>query len=445
MNKAPKINGKRLLADLHQFSTYTETPGDGVTRFSYGAMDRKARAALKAMADRWGLSFRTDEVGNIRMGLSGNRPGRKTILAGSHIDTVQNGGWLDGIYGSLAALEVLRTLAERETSHADEPGRNKLHADEPGRNNSDGGDLERNFEVVIFAEEEGSNFNSTLTGSKFATGHYGPEDLNRLKNHAGVTLAEMLGDLAGATDATDEPALPLPWDFTDMEAMVEMHIEQGPVLEREGLQLGIVDSIFGMRLVEFEIDGVGNHAGASPMAGRRDALTAASACILLAERIAARDPGHETVATAGKLFVSPNSTNVIPEKVTFTVEVRDRDNNKIQDTMEEIIAAFKSECHKRDVGLKTREVADNKAIHLKDDMVKFMTTLADRSGLDFQVMGSGAVHDASMLAQKVDVAMIFVPSIGGRSHVREENTKETDLVAGGAFLMDVIWAMLQKR
>ena len=181
------------------------------------------------------------------------------------------------------------------------------------------------------------------------------------------------------------------------------------------------------------------------MAGRRDALTAASACILLAEKIAAGDPGHGTVATAGKLSVFPNSTNVIPEKVTFTVEVRDSDNKKIQDAMEEIIGAFKEECHKRDVRLSIREVADNKPIHMKDDMVRFMTELADCSGLDFQVMGSGAVHDASMLAQKVDVAMIFVPSIGGRSHVREEDTKEVDLAAGGEFLLSVIWHMLWRK
>lgn len=129
----------------------------------------------------------------------------------------------------------------------------------------------------------------------------------------------------------------------------------------------------------------------------------------------------------------------------FTVEVRDRDNQKIQSAMEEIIAAFREECQRRDVRLSVREVADNKAIHLKGPMVKLITDLADKSGLDFQVMGSGAVHDASMLAQKVDVAMIFVPSIGGRSHVREEDTKEADLKAGGQFLLSTVWHLLHRQ
>ncbi len=441
-----KINGSRLLGDLRHLSTYTDTPGVGVTRFSYGLMDQKAREYIGSIADTFGCTYETDGVGNIRIGLLGNRPGRKTILAGSHIDTVQNGGWLDGVYGSMAALEVLRTLAES------------------------GQQFDKNYEVVIFAEEEGSNFDSTLTGSKFATGFYGKDQWTGLKNHQGASLGEMIstgnssnlikwrnpsngsnpsnrdnpmgGDPHSNTKAKNLDLAGLPWDFSNIEAMVEMHIEQGPVLEREGLELGILDSIFGMRLVEFELSGVGNHAGASPMAGRRDALTAAAACILLVEKIAAKDPGHETVATAGKLFVFPNATNVIPEKVIFTVEVRDRDDKKIHDTTEEIIQAVREEADKRNVSMSFREVATNKAVRLSDAMVKRMTELADVRGMDFQVMGSGAVHDASMLAQYVNTGMIFVPSIGGRSHVKEEDTKEKTLIAGADFLATVILDLL---
>ena len=438
-----KINGPRLLGDLRHLSTYTDTPGVGVTRFSYGLMDQKAREYIGSIADAFNCTYETDGVGNIRVGLLGNRPGRKTILAGSHIDTVQNGGWLDGVYGSMAALEVLRTLAES------------------------GQQFDKNYEVVIFAEEEGSNFDSTLTGSKFATGFYGKDQWNGLKNHQGVSLGEMIsainlsngsnssngnnlsngsnstgGNSHSNTKAKNLDLAGLPWDFSNIDAMVEMHIEQGPVLEREGLELGILDSIFGMRLVEFELTGVGNHAGASPMAGRRDALTAAAACILLVEKIAAKDPGHETVATAGKLFVFPNATNVIPEKVLFTVEVRDKDDKIIHDTMEEIIQRIQEEAAKRKVSMTFREVAKNKAIRLSDSMVKRMKELADVRGIDFQVMGSGAVHDASMLAQYVNTGMIFVPSIGGRSHVKEEDTKEKTLIAGADFLATVILDLL---
>jgi len=407
----------------------------GVTRFSYGVMDRQARRHIRHIADAIGATWNQDGVGNIRIGLPGNRPGQKTILAGSHIDSVRNGGWLDGVYGSISALEVLRTLAES------------------------GRTFNKNYEVAIFAEEEGSNFDSTLTGSKFIAGLYGPEKLDQLKNQDGVTLREMLSDMPFAPETPG-----LPWDFSNIEAMVEMHIEQGPVLEREGIGIGIVDSIFGMRLVEFEMTGLGNHAGASPMDGRRDALTAAAACILLVEKIADRASGHRglgrfgldgaglggrgsesgPVATAGKLQVFPNCTNVIPEKVVFSVEVRYKDDKVIEKLMEEIIDAILDECERRQVGMVVREIAHNKAILLPTDMVKGMTELADQQGLDFQVMGSGAVHDASMMAQFVPTGMIFVPSIGGRSHVKEEDTKESDLIAGSNLLLDVVLSLIQQ-
>lgn len=449
-----KINSKRLLDDLNYLRTLTDTPGMGVSRFSYGGMDRQARIHLKSIADGLGATWNQDGVDNIRIGLPGNRPGQKTILAGSHIDSVRNGGWLDGVYGSISALEVLRTLAES------------------------GRTFHKNYEVAIFAEEEGSNFDSTLTGSKFIAGIYGPDKLDQLKNQDGVTLREMLAGIPFAPCTTD--ALPgLPWDFSEIEAMVEMHIEQGPVLTQEGVGIGIVDSIFGMRLVEFELTGLGNHAGASPMAGRRDALTAAAACILLVEKIAGRASGHRglarfgldggglgrfgldagefvgkafgargaesgPVATAGKLQVFPNCTNVIPEKVVFSVEVRYKDDKVIEELMDEIIAAILEECEGRQVGMAVREVAHNKAILLPTDMVKLITEAADQQGLDFQVMGSGAVHDASMMAQFVPIGMIFVPSIGGRSHVKEEDTKETDLIAGGNLLLDVVLSLIQQ-
>jgi len=466
-----KMNGKRLMDDLKYLRTLTDTPDEGVTRFSYGAMDRQARAYLHDIAGAFGASWHQDGASNIRIGLPGNRPHQKTILAGSHIDSVRNGGWLDGVYGSISALEVLRTLAESGQS------------------------FNKNFEVVIFAEEEGSNFDSTLTGSKFIAGVYGPDQLEHLKSGDGVSLGEMLKEAgiaeaagtkadgtplaAGQADSkaatstsgvSPMPELPgLPWDFTDIEAMIETHIEQGPVLEEEGIGIGIVDSIFGMRLVEFELTGLGNHAGASPMDGRRDALTAAAACILLVEKIAGRASGHRgiggglgsglsgglslgsvggaqsrPVATAGKLQVIPNCTNVIPEKVIFTVEVRYKDDKVIEQLMREIIEAILEETEKRQVGMSVREVAYNKAILLPDAMVKRMTELADLRGLDFHVMGSGAVHDASMMAQFVDTGMIFVPSIGGRSHVKEEDTKEADLINGANLLLDVILSLLEK-
>ena len=314
------ISGERLLFDLNRLKNYTDTPGAGVTRFSYGENDRKARGYIKEAAASCGFVVRTDPVGNMYIRLSGadtrsgagKRPEAdeeaERICIGSHIDTVRNGGWLDGIYGVISGLEVLRTLAENGSPRASE------------------------VEVVVFAEEEGSNFGSTMTGSKFITGIYGESDLDRLKDDAGRALREML------TDCGFPPYRPeaVAWDFSRVKAMLELHIEQGPILEREGKSIGIVDAIFGMTTIEATITGTGNHAGATPMRYRQDALTAAALCIAEVERVAKEDPEGVLVATVGKASVFPNCSNVIPEKVVFTVEVREKREDRIKSATQRI-------------------------------------------------------------------------------------------------------------
>lgn len=411
-----KINPERLLADLSFLATYTDTPGEGVTRFSYGATDRQARAYLREAAAEHRLTWTEDAVGNVRIGLPGNRPWRSTVMAGSHIDTVRRGGWLDGAYGSVSALEVLRVLAEADPV------------------------LDRNCEAVFFAEEEGSNFNATLTGSKFATGVFGPKDLTALADSRGATLEQMLraGGYAGGDKG------PMEWDFSRIEAMVELHIEQGPVLERERVKTGIVEGIFGLRLLEFTLTGQGNHAGATPMAGRRDPLAAAAAGILLAEETAGADPEHLAVATAGQLEVRPGATNVIPETVRFTIEVRHA-NQKAMDRMTDAIRlGVAREAEKRGVALAVRELAANPPIRLDKELADRICVLAGGCGLDSRRLWSGAVHDASMMAAKTRVGMIFVPSTGGRSHVKEEDTPKADLLAGSQLLLDTVWSLLER-
>ncbi|MGN0672470.1 MAG: hypothetical protein ACI4KE_07530, partial [Anaerovoracaceae bacterium] len=205
------INGERLISHLKEVREFTDTPGNGVTRFSYSENDRKVREYILDKARSAGCSIETDAVGNIRLGLKNNTGSQKIIVCGSHIDTVRNGGWLDGIYGSLSSLEVMLTLSENSYS---------------GR---------YGFETVIFAEEEGSNFGSTMTGSKFITGIYGDEDLDRLKDDSGRTLREYL-----SIDSLPDDII---WDFDRYRAMFELHIEQGPVLDRENIPIGIINAV----------------------------------------------------------------------------------------------------------------------------------------------------------------------------------------------------------
>lgn len=398
-----KINRERLLADLNHLREFTDTPGKGVTRFSYGAQDKRAREYLLGEAEKLGCRIRIDALKNVRVAMPQNREGRKRVAIGSHIDTVRNGGWLDGIYGVTGGLEVLRTLKEAE--------------------------LSKNLELVIFAEEEGSNFGSTMTGSKFISGIYGEDALDGLKNDEGITLREILGN------PSPQELAGVPWDFSEIEAMLELHIEQGPVLEREDLPLGIVDTIFGMKVIEAELTGIGNHAGASPMDGRRDALCAAAECVLAAEALV--KPDGRAVATAGRISVRPDCSNVIPESAVFTVEVRDREEEIITGYMEQIKEEIRAICRRRDMACQIRETSQSKPLALDRDLIGKMDRLAEERSIPHKIMDSGAVHDACMIAKHARTGMIFVPSIGGRSHVPEENTRDEHLLQGAQFLLEL--------
>lgn len=292
-------------------------------------------------------------------------------------------------------------------------------------------------ELVIFAEEEGSNFGSCMTGSKFVTGIYGAEDLNNLKNDQGIIMSQML-EQCQYQKYRDKDVL---WDSSRIKAMLELHIEQGPVLDEKGISIGIVEWVNGMSVFEFTLQGVGNHSGGTPMSYRKDALAAAAQCILVAQEIAKGDPEGITVATVGRLTVYPNCSNVIPEKVAFTVEVRDKDIDKINRTMSEITNAILVIAAEHKIECQIREVASSMPIRMDDNIKNTIEAQAIKSGFSHMIMNSGAVHDAAMIAAQAPAGMIFVPSINGRSHVPFEDTDREDLFAGAQLLLDTAIAL----
>ena len=432
-----KINKNRLLEMLHDLKAFTDTPGEGVTRFSFGVQDAAAREYILERAVEAGCTVDIDALQNIRIGLKTNTPEKDIVMAGSHIDTVRHGGWLDGIYGVCGALEVMLTLSEYADA-AIAGDKSALDLD----------DLKANYEMVIFSEEEGSNFGSTMTGSKFVTGFYKEDDLGKLKDARGKTLRQRLIELP-IKDEEDEDSLDvysmdyfdsgeILWDFDEIKTMLELHIEQGPILDKEGLSIGIVEAIYGMRVVEVTLTGVGNHAGATPMNIRYDALCTAAECILAAEDILKSDEEGCVVGTIGKLNVFPDCSNVIPQEVKFTVEVRDKDEAKINQYMDSIIERIYRIASARRVSCTISEHSKSSPLYLTKSLRNDMEKLAKDKGLAYKVMNSGAVHDACMIANFVDTGMIFVPSIDGRSHVPEENTNEKDLITGAQFLLDVV-------
>ncbi len=424
MVTAVKINEERLLNTLSDLSRFTDTPGNGITRFSYGRQDAKAREYIIRRANEAGCDVFIDALQNIRIALPDNNHEGKRVISGSHIDTVRNGGWLDGIYGVCAALEILETLRESHRS------------------------FQNNYEMVIFAEEEGSNFGSTLTGSKFLTGAYDEPALDSLHDDNGKSLREVLDSLTNPPDiciynTSDKNYSDLEWNSSDIKSMFELHIEQGPVLDHEPASLGIVESIFGIRVIEVTLKGVGNHAGATPMALRSDALCAAAECILKAESIVKGDADHSSVVTVGKLDISPNSSNVIAEKAKFTVEARDKDIDKINFLMNHIISELRSIAKERNVSCDIKELSNSAPVHLSSRLINVIEQTAKSKNLKYILMDSGAVHDAAMIAGSSDTGMIFVPSIDGRSHVPSENTNSRDLLTGAQFLLDTVLVELQ--
>lgn len=422
MVKEMKINHNRLLADLKAIRKITDTPGAGVTRFSYGDKDKEAREYILSSAKNAGFDSHVDGIGNIYIGSRGSglrldeeaagacSAGDKKIVVGSHIDTVKNGGWLDGIYGVISGLEVIRTL------------KNACE----------------NLVLVIFAEEEGSNFGSCMTGSKFISGIYEEEDLISLKNDRGTIMRKMLTD-CGYDPYEREKVV---WNFSCVKAMLELHIEQGPVLHEEGISIGIVDWVNGMSVVDVILKGTGNHAGATPMCYRRDALTAASEAIVAVESVAKNDEEGITVATVGKLNVEPNCSNVIPEEVSFTVEVRDKNMGKINDAMNEIKKNILKIASIRNVKCEFIDVTHSQPIRLNGKIKETIIRKTKELGYSHRTINSGAVHDACMVAPYAPTGMIFVPSKDGRSHVRFEDTKETDLIKGAQVLLDTVIELL---
>lgn len=399
-----KINEKRLICDLKDFSKLTDTPGNGVTRFSYGEKDKQARKLIEKIANDFSFDVEVDYIGNMKITPPGSNG---KIIIGSHIDTVRNGGRLDGIYGVISGMEILRTLAEKKKSH--------------------------NVALMVYAEEEGSVFGSTMTGSKFLSGAYKEVNLDSLKDDEGKTMREYLDQCKFA-----RPKDNYKLNFKDVDLMLELHIEQGPVLDEGGCKLGIVNTVFGMKVLEITFEGIGNHAGASPMEMRHDPLNAMAESAMAIEKIIMAEIHRKAVATIGKVKVLPDCSNVIPNKVTFTVDIRSSQNTIIDLALDDIKGCVKGIANKRGVDCTIKEIADSKAIPLSKDIIERMKQLAEKGKIKYRVMGSGAVHDTAMMAGLTKTGMVFVPSIKGRSHVPEEDTKDKDLACGTQFLMDFV-------
>jgi N-carbamoyl-L-amino-acid hydrolase len=398
-----RVNGERVNRHLAELSRFGRNPQGGVSRVAYSPADIEGRAYAMDLMRAAGLSVRVDPAGNILGRREGTLPDAPPLLFGSHIDSVPEGGNYDGDVGSLAAIEVAQTLGER--------GYRNRHP----------------LEVVIWADEE-----SGLTGSRAFIGDLSDEEL-RAPGRDGISLAEKIrrigGDPSRIAEAKHAPG--------SVAAYVELHIEQGGILDREGIQIGIVEGIVGIHHYDVTITGFANHAGTTPMDRRQNALLAASELVLAVDRIVRARPGRQ-VGTVGRLIVKPGAPNVIPGEVQLTVELRDLS----MDTIESLWGEIHQELQRITARYGTRftffKQHSNEAA-LSDPRVRQVIADAVRDlGLSSKAMPSGAGHDAQDLARICPMGMIFVPSVNGISHSPAEFTRPEDVTNGANVLLQTV-------
>lgn len=374
----------------------------GIDRALATPQEHAARERFVAWARARDYALSQDRVGNLFARRAGEREGARPVLVGSHLDTVPTGGAYDGAYGVVAALCALEELDARGVA------------------------TEHPIEAVAWAGEEGSRFPLGCLGSSVFTGACDADRALALTDASGITLRDALA----SSDAGLLEGIPLR-EEPRIAAYLELHVEQGPVLEREGISLGIVTAIAGQRRYRVVVDGTSGHAGTVPMPRRGDALTAAAEMILALER--ATLVAGEAVSTVGRLVVEPNAPNVIPGRVTFSVDIRSADDARI-DAIENALRESAAEANKRRVTAGIERL-ESRAPAPMDPKVRAALSRAvaslDQKAID---VPSGAGHDAMCLSRVAPTAMLFVPSIGGRSHVAEEDTAPEDLELGVAAL-----------
>lgn len=398
------VSAARIAEDIDALAALTE-PDRPWTRRAFTPRFLDGRAYLRARMQAAGLETRIDTAGNLYGRRAGSVPGRGTILLGSHSDTVPDGGRFDGIAGVVAALEVARALAD---------------ADEA---------LEHDLEVVDFLAEEVSIFGVSCIGSRSVSGLFQPAWLPRAAD--GLTLAEGIRGVGGDPDAMDAARR------TDIAAFLELHIEQGPVLEQAATDIGVVSAIVGITRVEIVVTGRADHAGTTPMHARQDALVAAAELVTQVRALAVRraaGPGHFT-ATVGEFSMTPNAANVVPGAVTMLIDARAEHRADMDRFLADLTLAAGEIAARHGVEVATpRVVSDQSAVACDAGLRAVLATAATSLGLSHQSLASGAGHDAAWIARSAPAAMLFIPCRDGRSHAPEEWT-ETDAIAKGAAVL----------
>ena len=398
----------RIIVERCQYlAQCTEEPGMITRPFASPAM-----LCAQDLAGDWmreaGMTVRRDNIGNLRGRYEGAGGAAATLLLGSHLDSVRNAGKYDGPLGVITAIAAVQRLHDAGTR------------------------LPFAIEVFAFADEEGLRYGSPYLGSRAVAGSFDWSDLQRV-DATGVKMADAIRAFGGDPDLIVEDR----WRGGDLLGYVEVHIEQGPVLEARGLPLGVVFAIAGQTRMEVEFLGEAGHAGTVPMDRRRDALAAAAEFVLMVEAAAATQPG--TVATVGKLEVDPGAANVIPGHTRLSFDARHADDRVRSEFVEATIARTREIAKRRRVSFEARITSQNPAVRCSPRLISILTHAARDVGQRPVELTSGAGHDAVVMSSLTDVGMLFVRCKGGVSH----NPAESVTIDDVAVALDVLSRFLE--
>ena len=397
-----RINAERLWSSLMSMAEIGATERGGCNRQALTDADQQGRELFTRWVRDAGCSVQIDEVGNIFAARAGSDPSAAPVLMGSHLDTQPTGGRFDGVYGVMAGLEVIRTLNDQRVQ------------------------TRRPIEVASWTNEEGCRFVPAMLGSGVMAGTYGIDQVYASKDKAGRTFGEELARIGyrGTLPARSRP----------YRAMLEAHIEQGPILEAEGVTIGVVTGIQGACWLDVTLEGFACHAGPTPMDMRRDPWRAACPIIDSAFKLARRH-APDARATIGDLKVLPGSRNTVPERLVISVDLRHPEAQ----TLESMLASFGAQvadiATRHSIGARLNKVWSMPPTSFDRELVALIDTAASDLGYSRRRIVSGAGHDSLHTAQFAPTAMIFVPCTGGLSHNEAEDAQPADLAAGANVLL----------
>ncbi|PRF43578.1 Zn-dependent hydrolase [Burkholderia multivorans] len=407
MNTSLELDGAVLLRQLRELGEIgADRELGGRTRIALTDDERAGRDRVVAWMRELDLDVRIDRIGNIFGTLHAGTAaaGRQPLMIGSHIDTVKNAGALDGCYGVLAGLAVARAFRDARI------------------------ELARPITVAAFTNEEGIRYQPDMMGSLVHAGGLSIDDALNTIGIDGTHLGDELARIGYAGDL--EPGAIVP------HAYLELHIEQGPILEAENVRIGVVENLQGISWQQITVQGNANHAGTTPMHLRHDASWVAAAIATFLRELAVSS--GTTLATIGMLRIEPNVINVIPRKAVLTVDLRDPDEQRLQQAEQRLADHLEQLAALEGVQISTERLARFEPVVFDAALVDAIEKAAARRGFSYRRMTSGAGHDAQMIARIAPAAMIFVPSRGGISHNPREHTDDSQLVDGARLLLDVV-------